>query len=81
MDFQVRRLVSHEFFLDERELSIQDNPVLTELADKLLAEEARLRRLAPEPPRGWVWDYVVQKHNDPLSFQIEYRVIGKLKEI
>jgi hypothetical protein len=78
------RLTSHTLKVDEESLvSQQANEIIMDLKVKLSAEDARLRRLLPDPPPGFRWVYELQSHVDRDPFrdnEVQYRIIYKLQE-
>lgn len=82
---QVERMASHTFKYDEDELAAlagHTSPAVEELVAKLSAEDARLRRLLPDPPVGHRWVQEIQRsERNPMEYTVRFRVVYYLKKI
>lgn len=74
-----KRMESHTFELGYRE-QIGINGFTGRIGRQLSAEEARLRRLLPDPPAGYHWECSMEQCEDLPNYVIKYRVVYRLKE-
>lgn len=71
---------SETFVINEEDLYGHTSRVVQGVLDKLIAEEARLRRLLPDPPAGYHWQLDRESSEDLASNVIMFRVVARLKE-
>lgn len=80
------RLTTPELFA---ELDDRDNPVrsmVDELMSKVRAEDERMRRLLPAPPRGMYWESELQSREPDYNFtrntaDVVVRLVYRLRKI
>lgn len=75
-------LRSHELELDYGSLLFKRNAeMIDDLVYKLNEELVRLRRLLPDAPDGYYWDFDHQKTEDLVSRKLHFRIVATLREI
>lgn len=76
-----KRLESERFRVTPEDIGNDPaNGLARALAAKLEAEAERLLRLAGPAPEGYYWDVQQERLESGLSYDVEFRVVARLKE-
>lgn len=80
----VQKLHTHTFQITEEQLEAQvghTSPAVLELIWKLGAEDDRMRRILPDPPKGFYWEQDWERCVDYSANAVLFRITYRLKEI
>lgn len=77
------QMTSHVFRMTPTDLEWQPGHTqraIDDLMAKLHAEDARLRRLLPDPPEGYFWEQSIERNETLSNVDTEFRVAYRLRE-